>query len=73
MEALRTWLARHPQVKQDLPQRVSWSGVRDGALLLRLECGLGDDLEAFHGVRHELLLEVSEQLARRRGRLVAER
>jgi MscS family membrane protein len=69
VEELRRWLASHPLVKADLPQRVSWSGVSDGALQLRVEAGLSEDAEAFHRVRQELLLEVKDQLARRGGRL----
>ena len=69
VEELRQWLAVHPLVRQDLPRRVSFSGVRDGALQLRLECGLEDGLEAFDGLRQELLLEVTDQLARFGGRL----
>jgi len=69
VEALREWLSVHPLVRQDLPRRVSFSDVRDGALQLRLECGLEDGVEAFDGLRQELLLEVSDQLARSGGRL----
>jgi hypothetical protein len=48
---------------------VSWSGVSDGALQLRVEAGLSEDAEAFHRLRQELLLEVKDQLARHGGRL----
>ncbi|MFY7695907.1 MAG: mechanosensitive ion channel family protein [Cyanobium sp.] len=71
VQALGAWLARNPQVRGDLPQRVSFSGVKDGALQLRLECGLSDNLEAFHALRQELLLEVNDQLARRGGKLAS--
>jgi hypothetical protein len=71
VEGLRAWLGRNPRVREDLPQRVSFSGVKDGALQLRLECGLSDDLEAFHALRQELLLEVNDQLARRGGNLAS--
>jgi hypothetical protein len=60
-------------VREDLPQRVSFSGVNDGALQLRLECGLSDDPEAFHALRQALLLEVSEQLAGCGGKLASGR
>ena len=73
VEALQQWLAVHPLVRQDLPRRVSFSGVRDGALQLRLECGLEDGVEAFDGLRQELLLEVGDQLARSGGRLATGR
>jgi len=71
VKELGAWLARNPRVREDLPQRVSFSGVKDGALQLRLECGLSDDLEAFHALRQELLLEVNDQLARRGGKLAS--
>lgn len=73
VEGLRRWLAVHPLVRLDLPLRVSFSGVRDGALQLRLECGLEDGVEAFDGLRQELLLEVGDQLARSGGRLATGR
>jgi MscS family membrane protein len=73
VEGLRAWLARNPRVREDLPQRVSFSGVNDGALQLRLECGLSDDPEAFHALRQALLLEVSEQLAGCGGKLASGR
>jgi MscS family membrane protein len=71
VEELRRWLGSHPLVKADLPQRVSWSGVSDGALQLRVEASLSEDAEAFYRLRQELLLEVKDQLARRGGRLAA--
>jgi MscS family membrane protein len=69
VSALREWLAKHPLARTDLPRRVSVSGAADGALLLRLECGLGPDQEAFHALRQEMLLELVDQLARHGGRL----
>jgi hypothetical protein len=73
VEGLRRWLAVHPLVQPDLPRRVSFSGVRDGALQLQLECGLEDGVEAFDGLRQELLLEVGDQLVRSGGRLATGR
>ena len=67
--ALLERLRNHPLVLQDLPQRVFFSGVKDGALQLRLECGLSRDAEAFHAVRQEMLLETADQLARHGGSL----
>lgn len=71
--ALQERLTSHPMVRRDLPQRVVFSGVQDGVLQLRLECGLSSDAEVFHAVRQELLLEVADQLARHGGRLARQR
>ncbi|MFN9531098.1 MAG: mechanosensitive ion channel family protein [Cyanobacteriota bacterium] len=65
-------LSNHPKVLKDLPQRAFFSGVKDGALQLRLECALSSDVEAFHAVRQELLLEVGDQLARHGGRIAGD-
>jgi small-conductance mechanosensitive channel len=73
VEELSAWLARHPQVKPELPQRVIWSGVSDGALLLHVEVGLSADADTFHTLRQALLLEVRDQLARRGGQLATGR
>jgi MscS family membrane protein len=70
-DALRQRLETHPDVRVDLPLRVSFSGAADGGLLLRLECGLGADADAFHALRQEMVLELADQLARHGGRLVA--
>jgi hypothetical protein len=67
--ALREKLANHSQVRPELPLRVAFSGVREGVLQLRLECGLSGDPEAFHALRQELLLEVGDELVRQGGRL----
>lgn len=67
--ALRQTITTHPLVKPELPLRVAFSGVREGVLQLRLECGLSRDPEAFHALRQELLLEVGDQLAKEGGRL----
>jgi MscS family membrane protein len=69
VSALREKLANHPQVRPELPLRVAYSGVKEGVLQLRLECGLSGDPEAFHALRQELLLEVGDELARQGGRL----
>jgi MscS family membrane protein len=73
VEELSAWLASHPQVKPELPQRVIWSGVSDGALQLRVELGLSADAETFHALRQALLLEMRDQLARRGGKLATGR
>ena len=67
--ALREKLANHSQVRPELPLRVAFSGVREGVLQLRLECGLSGDPEAFHALRQELLLAVGDELVRQGGRL----
>jgi MscS family membrane protein len=69
LATLQDWLAHDPRVRHDLPQRVTFSGVKDGALQLRVECALGGELEAFYSVRQALLLEIGDQLASRGGSL----
>jgi len=67
--SLREKLANHSQVRPELPLRVAFSGVKEGVLQLRLECGLSGDPETFHALRQELLLEVGDELVRQGGRL----
>lgn len=69
--ALRSWLAGHPRVRDDLPRRVAFTAVTEGALRLRVECALSGDLEAFHALRQDLLLELTDQVSQRGGRLAA--
>jgi MscS family membrane protein len=71
VDELRRWLAGHPLVCQDLPRRVAFTSFREGALLLRVECALSGDLEAFQTLRQDLLLEVNDAVARQGGALPA--
>lgn len=73
VEALRQWLARQPQVRQEPPPRVAFTGLHDGALRLRVEGAMGTDLDAFHALRQDLLLEVAEQVALHGGALAVPR
>jgi hypothetical protein len=61
---LRGWLAAYPLVRQDLPQRVAFTALIEGAWRLRVECALEGDLEAFQTLRQDVLLEVNAVLIR---------
>ncbi len=69
VDALRRWLTRQPLVRPEPPPRVAFTGLNDGALRLRVEGAVSTDLEAFHALRQDLLLEVAEQVARHGGDL----
>ena len=71
--ALRQWLADHPLVRDDRPRRVAFIDFTDGALRLRVECAVSCDLDDFQSLRQDLLLEVSDQLARQGGELAGPR
>lgn len=71
--ALREWLTAHPLVSADLPRRVVYTALMEGALRLRVECGVGSDLEAYQGLRQDLLLEISEQASQRGATLAVPR
>ncbi|MFM1800625.1 MAG: hypothetical protein RLZZ117_2903 [Cyanobacteriota bacterium] len=73
LAALRQWLARQPQVADDPPPRVAFTALHDGALRLRVESTVDTDLDLFHALRQDLLLEVAEQVARHGGALAASR
>jgi MscS family membrane protein len=69
LASLRQWLARQPLVREDPPPRVVFTALSDGALRLRVEGAVDTDLDAFHALRQDLLLEVAEQVAHHGGQL----
>ena len=70
---LRQWLAGQPLVREEPAPRVAFTALTEGALRLRVECAAGSDLDAFHTLRQDLLLEVGELVARHGGELVGPR
>ena len=66
---LRHWLAGNPLVHPDLPRRVAFTALTDGALRLRVECAHQGELEEFHALRQDLLLEVNDTVLRQGGTL----
>jgi MscS family membrane protein len=73
VDALRRGLAGHPLVRADRPQRVAFTDISDGAWRLRVECAVSSDLDTFPTLRQDLLLELSDQLARQGGELAGPR
>jgi MscS family membrane protein len=73
VSALRPGLAGHPLVLAERPPRVTFTALSEGALRLRVECAVGSDLDAFHALRQDLLLEVSEQVSGQGGALAGAR
>jgi len=71
--ALREWLAGQGLVFETPAPRVTFTALTEGALRLRVECTAGRDLDAFHTLRQDLLLEVSEQVSRHGGALAGQR
>ena len=71
--ALREWLAGQDLVLETPAPRVAFTALTEGALRLRVECTAGRDLDAFHTLRQDLLLEVSEQVSRHGGSLAGHR
>lgn len=71
--ALRAWLAGHPLVRPEPAPRVAFTASSEGALRLRLECAVSRDLDAFHALRQDLLLELHDQVARHGAELAGPR